>query len=135
MKGNKKMRTVESIKKWLESLSGSELIGLWNEYQSNNGYEGEINYNDDEFFEIYFSKAIDAVRAVSYGDYRYTDEYVKFNGYGNLESFNYLDSEIDFDELAENILENESDYSYLDGLDDYDEEDEEDEEESEEVTE
>lgn len=129
------MRTVESIKNWLESLSDSELFSVWNEYQSNNGYEDEINYNDDEFFEIYFSKAIDAVRAVSYGDYRYTDEYVKFNAYGNLESFDYLDNEIDYDELAEHILENENDYSYLDGLDDYDEEDEEDEEESEEVAE
>ena len=43
--------------------------------------------NDDEFFQIFFeSKVMEAVRAVSYGDYNYMDEYVRFNGYGNIES-------------------------------------------------
>jgi hypothetical protein len=58
-----------------------------------NGWNGcleslEIMNNDEEFFEIYFDgKPMEAVRAAHYGNYNYTDEYVRFDGYGNLESF------------------------------------------------
>ncbi|MEX5585797.1 hypothetical protein, partial [Pseudomonas lurida] len=47
-------------------------------------------------------KPMEAVRAVFYGDYRYTDDYVKFDGYGNLESASEYKVE---EELKENIEE------------------------------
>ena len=55
-----------------------------------NGYDyslSELAYerNDEEFFEGIISK-YEVARAISYGDYRYADDYVKVNAYGNLES-------------------------------------------------
>ena len=44
-----------------------------------------------------------------YGSYNYPDDYFCFNGYGNLDSFNYWDDEkspVDVDELADWLIEN-----------------------------
>ena len=43
--------------------------------------------HDEDFYNIYFeSDPIGAVRAVLFGDVRWNDDYVRFNGYGNLET-------------------------------------------------
>lgn len=61
----------------------------------------EYFYNDEEFFRTFFhNQTMEAVRAVTYGDYRYTDAYVVFNAYGNLESFNEWEL---IEELKDNI--------------------------------
>ena len=57
-----------------------------------NAWDGSFEHlavyeNDDEFFQIFFeSEVMEAVSAVSYGDYNYMDEYVRFNGCGNIET-------------------------------------------------
>ena len=62
--------------------------------------------NDDEFFQIYFeSKVMEAVRAVSYGDYNYMEEYVRFNGYGNIESLTENEWHQELEDEAEDIVE------------------------------
>lgn len=62
--------------------------------------------NDDEFFQIYFeSKVMEAVRAVSYGDYNYMDEYVRFNGYGNIESLSSYQLYKELQDFEEDIVE------------------------------
>lgn len=70
----------------------------------NNGLD-HLDYhdNDEDFFNVYFEgEPMKAVRAAVYGDYSYTDDYVKFNGYGNLESASEYEVE---EELKENIDE------------------------------
>ena len=72
-----------------------------------NSYDGSLDWldyqeNDEEFFDIYYNNALEAVRAVCYGDYNYTDEYVKINAYGNLESCGSYELE---EELKDNIEE------------------------------
>lgn len=56
-----------------------------------------------------FQKADDAVRAVCYGDYNYMDDYVRFNVYGNLESFTEYDYEEELksyiDEIVDRLIE------------------------------
>ena len=55
-----------------------------------------------------FDNAHDALRAAFYGDYSPAHTYFTFNGYGNLQSFEYLDSDsspIDFSELAEWLID------------------------------
>lgn len=90
-----------------ENLSDNEKIGLWNEYCSENGYEDEIMENDEDFFNTYFENNPEsAVRAAFYGDYRYMDTYVKFNGYGNLESFNNALDIITENDLIQWLIEN-----------------------------
>ena len=73
-----------------------------------NGWNGcldhlEVYSNDEDFFDMmYEGKPMDAVRASYYGDYNYMDDYVKINGYGNLESL----SEYSYkEELKESVGE------------------------------
>ena len=80
-----------------------------------NSYDGSLNdiyyyYNDDDFFAMAFgTNVLEAVRAVCYGDYRYSDDYVKFDGYGNLESANQYEVMCAYDlykdEIADKIIE------------------------------
>lgn len=67
----------------------------------------DVRENDEEFFQVYFEdKPMEAVRAAVYGDYNYTDEYVRFNGYGNLESLSQWKFEEELKESIEEIIDN-----------------------------
>lgn len=119
-------RNSESIIEVLENMSNSDLISCHNQMCHNQSRGDEIYSNDEDFFSTFFDGDImGAVRAISYGEYNYSSDYVKFNGYGNLETFDNPENEIDLEEIAEDILENESDYSWLIELEDDDEEEEE----------
>lgn len=106
---------IEAIINTINEMDSQELVELNNTYcQSANYSDSEIYLNDEEFFEVFFNgKVLEAVRAVSYGDYNYSHEWVKFNGYGNLESFNYMEAK-DLVEavstMAEYIADNEEDF-------------------------
>lgn len=71
----------------------------------------EFWQNDEEFFELFYSgmNGLEIARAIYYGDYRYNDDYVRINGYGNLES--YTEDEIiekmkdSIDVIIENLIE------------------------------
>ena|SRR5690554_1340934 len=117
--------TARNIEDYLNNLDDSELLSINREYLENiNNLDSDIYENDEEFFEVYFpNKVMDAIRAVQFGDYRYTDTYVKFDGYANLETTNHLEDFIDISELAEYIHENPEDFDI-----EFDEEDEDEEE-------
>ena len=80
-----------------------------------NSYDGtmpsiEYFYNDEEFFNIFFGiNTVDAVKAVCFGDYKFEDEFVKFDGYNNLESANRYEVFNDYDfykkDIADKIIE------------------------------
>lgn len=91
-----------------ENKSDSEKIGLWNEYCQEQNYE-EIFHWDDDFFDIFFEgKPQEAARAASFGQLNWSDEYIKFNGYGNLESMSEYEAVNSIDETAliEWLIEN-----------------------------
>ena len=102
------MTRKESIIEVLKCIENETLISIWNECCSEVNMDDYIYNNDEYFLNETFEKADDAVRAVCYGSYEYTDEYVIFNAYGNLVSFDTYDAEkhIDFDILADYIMEN-----------------------------
>ena len=57
--------------------------------------------HDEDFYNIYFEgDPIGAVRAVLFGDVRWNDDYVRFNGYGNLET----SIRIPYDDEADDII-------------------------------
>lgn len=93
----------EIIKYLLEDLEiVKELVSECNSY---NGSLEEYTYyeNDEYFFNTFFEgKPDEAVRATFYGDYRYMDDYVQFNGYGNLVSVSEWQVE---EELKNNVEE------------------------------
>jgi hypothetical protein len=106
------VNSLDAILEHLNDLDNNGLVSIHNQYCQNCNYsDDEIYNNDDEFFNIFFeSKVLEAVRAVSYGEYRYQDDFVKFNGYGNLESFNNPSEHIDLNSIASDILENPDNY-------------------------
>ena len=112
------MKKIEELKELLKNMDVEELMDVVRDINSYDGSLDWLNYetNDEDFFDIYFRKADDAVRAVCYGDYNYTDDYVKFNGYGNLESCGKyeLDEELksNIDEIAERIIDLKNDTTF-----------------------
>jgi hypothetical protein len=104
-------KTIESITDHLNNLHDDELVMFHNIYCRENNYEDEIYNNDEDFFNTFFDgKVMEAVRAVSFGEYRYNDDYVTFNGYANLESFNSPGDRVDISAIAEDILESPENY-------------------------
>ena len=72
----------------------------------------EVYENDEEFFNMFFEgKPTELARAIYYGDFNYNDEYIKFNGYGNLETFSKYDYEELLEENIEEITENLIEYA------------------------
>ena len=103
----------------INKMTTDQLIELNNRYCQSICSEGEIYENDEEFFNLFFPNAGDGLRvaqAVFYGDYNYSHNYVKFNGYGNLESLDYFEVN-DLCELvstmAEYIAENFEEFNDL----------------------
>ena len=67
----------------------------------------EVYENDEEFFNMFFEgKPAELARAIYYGDFNYNDNYIKFNGYGNLESLSEYEYEEMLEENIEEITEN-----------------------------
>lgn len=109
---------VNAIIEAINSMDASELLQLNRDFcESCNYSDSEIFENDEDFFNAYFEgKPFEVARATFYGDYNFSHDYVMFNGYGNLESFNGCDI---IENLAENlegiaadVLENIEAYSY-----------------------
>ena len=79
----------------------------------------EFFENDEEFFELFYSgmNGLEIARAIYYGDYNYNDDYVRINGYGNLES--YTEDEMiekmkdSIHETVPNLIEEHDGYLYL----------------------
>lgn len=58
--------------------------------------------NEEDALNEMFSEGTaysDIIKMTVMGDYRWSDSFVRFDGYGNLESTNTLPYEVDFDEL------------------------------------
>lgn len=84
--------------------------------------EDEIESNDEDFFDTFFEgKPMEAVRASFYGNYRYADDYVWFNAYGNLESGDYEDQLPlrDAEEMAEWYIEHYEEVEYITEMGDF----------------
>lgn len=101
------MTKIESIKEYLLD-NVDELRQIVSEINSwDSGLESlDVHENDEEFFNIFFEgKPMEAVRASFYGDYRYMDEYVRFNGYGNLESLDEYAYEREMKDYIDEIVD------------------------------
>lgn len=100
-------------------IENEDLRSIVMDINSYDGYFDDMQWwdNDEDFFETFFGTAImDAVRAVCYGEYNYTDEYVKINAYGNLETTNYIQDELEgyVDDIVEHIIDNWSELNNID---------------------
>lgn len=102
--------TSEEIMKALAIMDTQDIIELWNECIEEVNYPGDRVYgNNMLFFEEMFAHPYDVAIAVTYGDWIQDDNYVVFNGYGNISSFNYWgdsNSPIDLDVMVEWLSDN-----------------------------
>lgn len=88
-----------------------DLMSIISDINSYDGNFDDIQWweNDEDFFDTYYADDImGAVRAVCYGEYNFTDEYVRINAYGNLETTNYIQDELEgyVDEIVDHLVEN-----------------------------
>lgn len=121
------MKTLEQITEFLNDTDDNTLVQAWNEYQREISGNNELYDFDDSFFETYFSnQPIEAARAVHFGNIQsWNDDYIYFNGYGNLESTSRPMDVVDVDELADYINDNQHVFDYIiDQIDDIEEEEE-----------
>ena len=104
------MKNYEEIKNYL--LNHIDEIG--NIISDINSIDGSLEYleywiNDDSFFNTFFCNPMEAVRSSFYGDYHFCDNWVKFDGYGNLKSVNDYELENEYkyyiDEIVNALLE------------------------------
>lgn len=102
----------------------SSKIAIHNTYLRETTYEceDEIESNEENFFITWFhEKPMEAVRASYFGKYNFTDEWVWFNAYGNLESGNY-ETELplrDAEEMAEWYIENYDEIDYITEMEEF----------------
>lgn len=90
----------ERFKDKYYDLSTSEKISMYNDWCAESGYES-IEYFDENFFDNFFSDKMEVCRATAYGEVNFSDEYIRLNAYGNLESF----GESEALDIIENCLE------------------------------
>jgi len=117
----------------VNGLDESDLVACWNQScEESNCMDDQIYDNGESFFEMAFSSMMDAIRAVCFGEYRYQDDWVKFNGLGNLESSNDPTDLMQVDDLISEVEGCPSAYSsWIEEFEEPEEEDEEDEDEDE----
>ena len=98
----------EMLREKLQGLLLENVEYLMTIVQELNNWNSNLDYlrvyeNNEEFFEMFFQgNPMEVARAIYYGDYGYRYEYVRFNGYGNLESLSDYQYE---KELKDNINE------------------------------
>ena len=89
--------------------STDELVNAWNLRCEKKGYMDEFIENMSSFDEMFQNlsplEIIDKVRGCNFCT---GDDYFAFNGYGNLESFSYVEdySRFSYEELAEYLVDN-----------------------------
>lgn len=76
------------VKPFLADMVINELVSYFNDYcYDNSDYDSQIHEFNEEFFNEYFSSPLEASRATYFGEISsWDDEYITFNGYGNLKS-------------------------------------------------
>ena len=103
----------EKIREYL--LNNEEtLLDVVSELNSWNGCLENLDFweNDEEFFNTFFNNPMEAIRATYYGNYNYNDDYVKFNGYGNIDSYSEYERIEEIKDNIDDIVENLVEYYY-----------------------
>lgn len=128
------MERYGKIREYLSGLLTSELVVIHNEYCDRAEYPDDTVYSMNDFDEIMSgSEPWEVARSCFYGDFRPCDDYFRFNGYGNLVSFDWWEDDnsgIDVDAIAHYADDNEEDFDddglseILSGCDDEEEKEE-----------
>lgn len=89
-----------------EKLNGMALYELADVARDELGYDADFYENDEEFFNMmYHDNLGEMARAIYFGNYRYHDEYIRLDAYGNIQTLDEDDlrDELVYDHLEEYI--------------------------------
>ena len=99
----------EKIRELIENMSNGELRWLWNEYCNKDNRTEDWIYDMSEFDEINKGRMpSDIALSICYGNFNPNDYYFWFDGYGNFESSDFIeskDSPFYIEELISYIIE------------------------------
>lgn len=85
----------DAAKIFWDGLDYEDKLIRFNDWAYGNDPDSVVYDNDADNMRELFESPLDAVRAAYYGNYRYPDEYMVFNGYGNLDSYEDVQSLVD----------------------------------------
>lgn len=92
------------------NISFDSLVNAWNYYCCNVGNCDDFINPMEDIDELYRDVSpLTLARHIFYGDFKPCDTYFRFNGYGNLVSFDNPLLYIDVEELASYIIDNNND--------------------------
>ena len=98
--------TEERFKELWDECSREDKFSMFKNMCAYEGCDDEVYDFDEEFFNVFFSQnPMEAARATCFGDVTWCDPYIKFDGYGNLQSMNEYDVEELCDEYVSTIFE------------------------------
>lgn len=108
-----------------DELTREQRITLVNMYFSEFDFDNYIHEFIEDFFNSYFASPLEAAQKVFFGNIQnWCDPYIRFNGYGNLESLTDFQAAKVADSYKSEIYENIDFSDYID-LSEYDEQTEE----------
>lgn len=116
---------LETFREKFSKLDSDEKINIYNEFCREHGdIDKMFEVFDEEFFKIFFTNPYESARATFCGEIQsWSDEYIRFNAYGNLESFTEYDAEKEAEDYVDDIYEYPDVWSeYIEDVDDEDEE-------------
>lgn len=104
----------EKLVELFEGFDDSELIELHNEYCDNvNDYDNRFISMWDFDEEMRYNSPSDIAQMICYGEFNPNDDYFKFDGYGNLKSFDSwnVSDYIELDEIARYCINDDEDFN------------------------
>ena len=103
------MEKREKLVEYINSMKTDEIVELHNSYCEAAGYEDDRIYSMDELDELLEGRTpMDILLRGFYGDFNPRHAFFWFNGYGNLESADYMSgTPISAEDIADYILSKE----------------------------
>lgn len=123
------MTLIDRIRDYLDDLDTDTLIAMHNETEDADYFVYEMGEAEDVLYGI---EPLRVAAMVYYGDFCPARRYFWFNGYGNLESSDFLPDIVSTWDLARHIVEDDDDMGDDEIRDILDEEEEEEEDDDEE---
>lgn len=101
------MTREQSIRSYVEQLSGSELANLLQCMTFCDGSFEETTYYDMDSFNEFMSNYTpsEIARMIHYGEFNPNDDYFRFDGYGNLESLDWQEISDKAESLESDIID------------------------------
>ena len=98
----------------INNMSEWDKMNLWNQYCSDSGRTDDeimnFDYEDaDELIMMFGGSAESLLRAMFYGDVRFSDGFCRVDGYGNMETFDNINDFAYWDELVDYVVDNDYD--------------------------